>query len=397
MKRSISNFLEYLFSFLIIIDCNTIYRQYISGSIMYTICAILLILLIVMTHKKLKIDIIFKTVLFVIIIPLFYIFQYDDIQHNDYRLKLYFVYFFCIFPLVYIYYNLAKDKYSVLYKFSSLISILSLYSTFLWLFCSFLQVVPMPHMILNNWAENEFVPSFYYVYFETQAHSFFGMEIVRNSAIFSEGPMFAICLYTALLIELLLKENINKWHVSFLLAGILTSTSTTAYIVTMIIFTLRFVSKQKNMIRLIIVYLPVIAIVLLFVFGILLQEKESSNAVSYYTRLSGYTKGWEVFMDNPMFGKGFYSQTESNSNSIIVILSEIGIVGSLPFLFGLLFVPISLLLNYTTRNRAFAGLVFFLGYSFTIVTYCLISVVFSSFFISQLNFYNCRSIKTLRA
>lgn len=380
--KKILNLTEYLVSFLIIVDCNTIYRQYISGSVIYTISAILLFLLIVISHKKNNI-VFFRTICFAIILPFFYIIQYYDINSSDYRIKLYVVYFFCIFPLVFTYYNLAKDKFSVLYKFSTLMSLISFYSSCLWFFCSFLKIVPMPHIILNNWADCEFVPSFYYIYFETQSHSFFGMDMIRNSALFSEGPMFAICLYSSLLIELLLKDNICKWKIVFLMLGIVTSTSTTAYIISLLIFSLRFVYRQKNVKALIIFYLPIIMFALFIVFGVLLQEKENNNAVSYYTRMSGYTNGWNVFINNPLFGKGFYSQTESNSNSIIVLLSEIGLIGGMPFLSGLLFVPILFLRKHSSRNIAYAGFIFFIGYSFTIVTYCLISVVFASFFISQ--------------
>ena len=389
MKR-IFNITEYLLSFLIVVDCNTIYRQYISGSILYSLCAIILVSLIVTSHRQLNLGNLFRTLLFVLIIPFFYIYQLVEIPFTDnFRSNLFLVYFFCIFPLFIVYFNFVKFKLSLFYKFSSIISWLALYSSILWFLCSFLQIVQLPHVILNNWAEKAFVPSFYYIYFETQLNVFLGFELVRNSAIFAEAPMFAICLYVSLIIELLLKNKTNKWHVLFLLFGIVTSISSTAYIITMIIFSLRFITKHRNN-KFSLFILLLFLLFVFFVISFLLDEKESDNAVSYYSRLEGYIKGWEVFLNNPLFGKGFYSQTESNSNSIMVLLSEIGSIGAFPFLLGLLLVPIILLKNFRTRAVGYAGLVFFLGYSFTIVTYCLISILFTTFFISFIKFdYLC--------
>lgn len=374
-----------MLSLIIIIDCNTIYRQYLSGGYIYSISAILFLLLIILTHKEINVKTLFIPALFVLTCPLFYICQIDEI-HSDssFRTNLYVVNFFIFFPIVYLYFCLTKNKFSLLFKFSSVMSLVALYSSILWLLCSIFQIIPMPQLVLNNWADIEFVPSFYYIYFETQAHIFFGLDLVRNTAVFAEAPMFAICLFMSFAIEVLLKDKINKVHVFALAAGIISTTSTTAYIVTMLILLFKYINSTKAK-QLLFFLIPTI-ILLFFVFIILLQEKESGNAISYYTRLSGYTKGYEVFMNNFWFGKGFYSQTESNSNSILVLLSEIGIIGGMPFLYGLFLTPLLLILNRNSRKVGYWGFVFFLGYCVTIVTYCIISFVFTSFLMSNMNY-----------
>lgn len=42
----------------------------------------------------------------------------------------------------------------------------------------------MSQFVLNHWASFDFVPSYYYIYFETQKNVFLGIETVRNSAFF---------------------------------------------------------------------------------------------------------------------------------------------------------------------------------------------------------------------
>ena len=80
---------EYLLSFLIVIDCNTIYRQYISGSVLYSLCAIILVSLIVTSHRQLNLGNLFRTLLFVLIIPFFYIYQLAEIPFtNNIKLNL---------------------------------------------------------------------------------------------------------------------------------------------------------------------------------------------------------------------------------------------------------------------------------------------------------------------
>ena len=104
----------------------------------------------------------------------------------------------------------------------------------LWLLCSILKILPMSQFVLNHWASFDFVPSYYYIYLKLRKMFFLGIETVRNSAFFSEAPMFAICVSIAFAIEIMLRRRIRIYNVIFLILGILSTTSVTAMILAII-------------------------------------------------------------------------------------------------------------------------------------------------------------------
>ena len=83
-----------------------------------------------------------------------------------------------------------------------------------------------------------------------------------------------------------------------------------------------------------------------------------------------------------ILGTGFYSQTKENSNSCLVLLSEVGIYGAFPFIWGLMLKPLILSRQHGYYHVGMLFLVFFVGYLFhynnlllSVFTLCFVYVV----------------------
>ena len=376
-----TSFLEYILAFLIIINCNTIYSQYISGVTLFGLISFVLILLIFSSGmSKVKIDMALFVYMFIIVYYSLPFFNIDDFS-SQYRELLYIATFFITFPLFIIYFRVYRNNVRIFLVFSNLMAYISLMSFVLWLLCSILKILPMSQFVLNHWASFDFVPSYYYIYFETQKNVFLGIETVRNSAFFSEAPMFAICVSIAFAIEIMLRRRIRIYNVIFLILGILSTTSVTAMILAIITLLMQRRLFIKTVILKGIITIIAISASFIVIFTIL-EDKKVKNEQSYGTRMKHLQKGVLAFEKNTILGTGFYSQTKENSNSCLVLLSEMGIYGAFPFIWGLMLKPLILSRQHGYYHVGMLFLVFFVGYCFTIITYCCLSLLFVSFMLS---------------
>ena len=147
-----TSFLEYILAFLIIINCNTIYSQYISGVTLFGLISFVLILLIFSSGmSKVKIDMALFVYMFIIVYYSLPFFNIDDFS-SQYRELLYIATFFITFPLFIIYFRVYRNNVRIFLVFSNLMAYISLMSFVLWLLCSILKILPMSQFVLNHWA-----------------------------------------------------------------------------------------------------------------------------------------------------------------------------------------------------------------------------------------------------
>ena len=368
--------LEYLLALCFIINCNSIYYQWMPLGYFWIFTIIILLLLIYFERK----DNMFSIFLGIIIIISFWVFPLIiDIINGP--ISTFVSTFLGFVPLLLLYYKIVDDKTSLLLKYSTLISILSLYSFILWLFCSVLEIIPMNESFFNKWGDIGSVPSFNYIYFETQQNVLFGNEIARNSAIFTEAPMYAINLLFALSLEVYIRKKIKVLYIISLLLGVISSTSATAYIVTILILLFQRRIIIRSAFLKIVLFLTLGSVSGLAIINIT-KDKKENNANSYDQRTGIMEKNFEDFCESPLFGKGFLSESSGNSNSIMCILAEIGVWGALPFIYGLLLKPLLLYRKEECRNVSLAWLMSFLGYCVSVITYCFVPIALIAYMLS---------------
>lgn len=250
-----------------------------------------------------------------------------------------------------------KDEVSeFFYKFADIVLLIAVVSLFFWIFGSMLRVIHPSGYELSTWnslGENKtkLVPSYYSVYFETQTISFFGIKgLVRNSAIFTEGPMCSFIFCIALLIEYFVFQERSKIRNYILILAILTTFSTTGYIALLGIIFFRFQSKayKSQLINILkTTIFPVALIILVILIDYFVQDKLQSRSGS--VRLDDVRAGVKAWLDSPILGNGFgnrnsYQQyfslfRKSNtgySNSILQVLAYGGVVLFLPYLVNII-------------------------------------------------------------
>lgn len=374
--RKIEYFLEYLLAFLFILQTNTIYQQYASQALRFATFVTLFILVLINYQVSTKKGNIILPVIFVLF---FSALEFLNVP-NAKETRQFFALFFCILPLIFAYHKLKQGNLSLYGKYANIMAFVSFYTSILWMLCSFLEVLPLQHVIYNYWADGYFTNSFYYIYIETQHHTFMGVELVRNSAFFAEAPMFAFSLLTALIINVFFIKKKTIVQDICLLFGIITSTSYTAYILLIgIVFLQKKYSFDGKFFR----FCMSVAILIggYMAFQMLLEDKQENNMTSYSTRSGKYISDWNIFLDNILLGKGFYSNVENNSNSITHVFSEMGLLGGAPVVLALFVKPIRLYLN-KIKSLAFGALLFFIAYCVTIVTYTPIAFSMIAFMIT---------------
>lgn len=377
--NTIVSILEYILACLVIIECNTLYKVYIPNILLYGLIIIILFVLLLINKKDIVVTPRFIGTYMLFI--LYGLLPYSLINHPFYQ-NLFLLYFFGALPLLYFYFKYTRDKLALFLRFATIMSIISFISSICWLLCSSLKIVPMNQSIITMWGENRIIPSFYYIYFETQNNLFLGLQVTRNSAIFTEAPMFGICLSVALCIEVFLRPKLSWKHVVALLLGIITSTSTTSFILTILVIVLQRRFRLRNRLLQFTLFL-IITISSVQIINNLLYDKMSNNSQSYDTRTEKITEGYNKFLLNPVFGGGFMTQSENNSNSIMTLLSESGLYIGLLFIYALFLIPIRLYSKKEYHPIACAWLIFFIGYCFTIITYNIITLIFIAYMLTH--------------
>lgn len=379
-KLNIKTIVEYIFILIVIIECNTVYLEYIPRVFLYGVGVVLLAILILFEKKNFMVMPRFLGgyMLFFLyaLIPFVYI------QHEFIK-KQYISYFFLILPLFYFYFIYSKNKLQLFLRFSDVMVLISLFSFALWVLCSVVKIVPLEQRALSTWGGLHLIPSFHYIYFETQNNLFLGMPLVRNSAIFSEAPMYGICVATAFTIELLLRQDFSKIKSISLFLGIISSTSITAIILALLTLVVQKRIKIRNVFLRSCMYI-IIAIGVSYTISILVADKKENNEISYNDRNYRLEQGFKVFESHPILGKGFLSESAGNSNSITTLLSEVGLYVGLLFLGSLLLIPLYLIIKDRKYYLlSYTWILFFIGYCVTIITYKFVTMMFVMYMFSR--------------
>lgn len=240
-------------------------------------------------------------------------------------------------------------------KYTSIVLVIAAISLFFWVLGSTLGYISPTGYLYSTWTGSDIpkkVTSYYDIYFETQSVTFFGLtgKMVRNTAIFTEAPMASMIFSTAFLAEVLMQEKLNWKRCAILMAAVLSTISTTGYMVVIVAVGLRYVLTRQgtrvgHLLKMIL--FPTAFVVGLVILNFLIGQKLGTSSGS--TRADDFLAGYKAWINAPLFGNGYgnYDMIEkymsyfrrSNtgfSNSPMLVLAYGGIYLFLPYVISVM-------------------------------------------------------------
>lgn len=412
--NSIISITEYLFLFFIILDCNTVYslslKDYHFPEIIVGLCIILLL-----ENGVLKKSIILRKWIsfFLIYGVLMLFFLFISVPSNSLVTfsARYFVFLPFCFLLILIYINKGKI-YPFLSKIVNIMTIFAAVSLFFWIFGTQLHFISPSGYVTAIWGGEVSYPSYYGLYFEMQGISFFSYKGLRNQGIFSEGPMYSLCLCISLALDFFIcqsdsLDDINEPDGFFykrkhiihsrvkkvlLIVALITTITTTGYILLSFMLVMNYyIQRPKRRFARICKYLfgGIVAFVGLTVIYRVFLERAMTN--SWLVRIDDFRAGFKAWQVAPIFGNGYnvadtilsFSSFRGNqfgfSNSIAIILAQGGLVLFSVYIIPLLGCLIKVLKAHEMQFAMFVA-VFCVEFIFTIFIGTFLMLFFISFF-----------------
>ena len=261
---------------------------------------------------------------------------------------------------------------NILFKFVKIVSMICMFSFIMWILFSILHIMGPTNTINVVWAKPySTIDSYFFVHFDVQYVTFiFENPIIRNTGIFTEGPMFAFVIIIAMLINNSFIIN-NKRKVLYNIILLITMISTfsfTGIICVLVIFIYniikRIIALDKDLRKKFIVIISVIIVVLMPLIIVFSIKKIGTSSASH--RETDIINGLQTFIESPIVGKGInherlteldYEVGYGYSNSIIPILTDGGL-----FLLFVYIMPMILLIYKSIKERQISNLPIILIY-----------------------------------
>lgn len=240
----------------------------------------------------------------VYIVNLYLLFAISSYYHN--------LEFLCsvvlVFPLFILYWNNVENRYGFLEAYTNIMMIISALSLFFFVFSSLLGMIKptgyYPHTQIG-WGTNNYY-DYFHLYCEGQEIFSMGYIGIRNIAIFLEGPMLAYTLSVALYYELFFrKEGFRKKVVVTMIITIITSFSTTGYIVVIILLYIKFHDAIRKYKYSRLLLLPVLLIGAVYGANYVIADKIASNIASTSIRIDDILTCLKCFAGNIVNGVGY--------------------------------------------------------------------------------------------
>lgn len=303
-----------------------------------------------------------------------------------------FIVFLGICPMMLYLLDEANLLQKYMTSFTNTVSILAVISLILWLVGPVLNLILPNCTIANKWnglGMEMNIPSqgYFYLQYVTQTTNVSGFEIVRNTGLFAEAPMFSFVLSTALITECFLSNKTRIGIALLLSLCIATTFSTTGIILVMVVIILEcgnwFTHTRSRWRWIVLIGILIGIIAAVTTASWLINAKMSSSSGS--TRADDFRAGYLAWKDSPITGYGlgdyqtvrrymstFRLMNVGFSNSPFDVLVRGGIVFMAPFA-----IAIVGFLRY--RGRQLLALLLFLYlWILTIVTFQPLTFCFFS-------------------
>lgn len=370
--------LQYLFCLIVIIYGQSMWLRinYVEGTytMLAIISALVVSMLIVLEQKVYKKSLATAALLLVLLL-LHYL-------GTSYGLKLLLFGVGVPLGLFIIYFSILWRKEQLLalfVKYSNIVILLAFISIILYSLGVLLAVLPSQN-VTYYWADEYMSCSTYFhLLYIPQEEKFFGATFIRNCGIFCEAPSYAVPLVLSLLIEVNIKQIVKKKRVAILLLTIMTTFSTKAIILALLVLSLKlievaygkqdkksiFTRQSWEIIASTIVAILSVATILI------IADKSDSN--SYISRMDNIYSTLQAFFHYPIFGLGAGNEAAVAAYSLrtlerygysigaTLLLAEGGIYLTLIYVFPFIR---TLMLSNQKWKVACVGIVF-LGILFT--------------------------------
>ncbi len=220
--------------------------------------------------------------------------------------------FFVVLLLFYIYSHMLikSGKFQTfLDTYENVFIIIGLITLFFWIFGSILNILPGrmdTSYSFGNYTGRGY--TYFYLYFENfrQNQKLLGVTFPRNCGIYCEAPAYSGMLLYAVGIELFSHETINRKKLIALLATVISTQSTKALVILIIVFGLRYITKNGSMktkpFRF--VFSIILIVVASALIWYVLEDKSTAN-YSFASRINHLKAGFNTWLSNPLFGVGY--------------------------------------------------------------------------------------------
>lgn len=403
---NIITILEYLLAISLIFDIYSVFLR-IPGSISKLgdhafglFSLILIFLLIILT----KIEIPLKYYFYIGLICLYlmgYYFSFFGQHTSEYFFGVFFPFVLLVF--LQIKKNFENDSLFLMKKLINITTIIAGVSLIVWFFGPLTKIIQPTGTTILDWNSNYRVISKYFgIYYQTQFYSLFSTSLPRNTAIFSEAPMYSFVLVVIFLISyFFINGNRNK-NIILGLATISTFSTTGMISIISAVFLKFLYTNLKNFYNnrisfvwfLSFLSLPIIFYYIYSSFKSWLNQKNIYNN-SIDARSLSISSHFQAFKENIFLGIGYnnFDNILGNSTGLLRMMAQGGLYLSLPILIYII------LYLYNTKNKynffIFIS-IFLVNYLFTNVAFNILPMYIFVFIISnvitikknEVNLYN---------
>lgn len=334
-KKKINTFLIYCLTLFIILDTRSVFSHIDSGSYGTFFSLAIFILSIGLLSLNLGKSLSKKYFCFLLLYIMYIlIFILIKVKENMMGFIYLFLFEFPLFFLLFHFLNL-KCKKQFMKSYTNLLLFISLISLFFYIFGSVLHILNVNTNLVINWGKVSDIQGYYFLHFNAQKTVIFNRNILRNTSIFVEGPMYALHLLIGTCFSLFFDKKIfNIYTITFGIA-IMTSLSITGILLFLFLIMYKYsIYVNKNVFKYVFfILLIIIGVVLGYVFF-----KDKLTSRSYSIRIDDYIAAIKAWKLNKIFGNGYQNNERtimymSNyrlynvglSNSFVIVLSQCGL------------------------------------------------------------------------
>lgn len=397
--------LEYLLVICIILEFNTPYLIFpmVKQVIQIFPVLILFVLLIISKYSIIK-----KQNLLILIYWAGAFFPMLVLKEDNY--KAYILRYALILPLLWMYLmqrKAAGDKAycSLFIRYSNVMIIIAVLSLVMWGLCSMLKIIPATALFPYEWSPNKnYIPTYWGIYFETQAIAPFGDIIWRNTGIFNEGPMFNMALCTAFIIEYFIRSSKSKPRLWILAVTIFTTFTTTGqlFLIGMIIWSMIDKIGRKYQILLLFIFPLFLYIGYIAAEILLVNKMETGGESSMEARTDDIEWCLEAGMEHPILGVGLIlregeslwnGMTLGRSNSLFTVFARGGLYTMTLYIGSLLLIPYLYYRKYKNPKWFYTMACFFLIFTITISFSKYLTFLFMAWGLSNIDLKRWKTIE----
>ena len=297
--------LHFLFVVFLVLNCHSVYSAGVIDYHFDTVCCLLAVMMLPHIH------IMKKTALIIIIYLIYQIPLILHVSNGEYLLTYIIKYVVFISVIIY----LSQDTsflYTTIQYLIEIVFCIALVSLFFFVFVNIFGIIQPTDKFMLLWEPARNIDSYCGIYFTSLTNN--SITFAKNSAIFTEAPIWAALLSIVTSFELFGKRHPRLGHIIVFYITLFTTLSTTAYIFVILSITCIIYQQYKKRIKSKIIKF----ICSLFIIGVgcvgsviifrILEEK-SSHGISFLTRADDLRVAVNVFKEHPIIGVGFGNTT----------------------------------------------------------------------------------------